>query len=997
MVLLLVPFFRSRAEKPLVVKRFSIEQGLSAPNVKTCLKDRNGFLWLATNDGLNRFDGRHFKVYRNNPADTNSLIGNTIVGLGEDRFGNLWILTTKGLCQYSIAENRFKRFHFPWMSSLKKLYSMEPAFFIDGDQVWFSDYDGINCLHAKRNAVKQYFLEKPYKGRLIKSIGKDARGRMYAGTIEGTFRFDREANVFKRLPLPEPTAAGLSIFNDSRKALWFTRWATGATLFETETGKSTQIGGQETLFQLFEIQPDSFWACGDYTGLLTFSRRDPVLRPLSLVNRETGNREAFSINSIQAFGDGYLWMCSEKGLVQYDFKAKPFSSLSSKMLGFSAPGYFTGVAIDPQDKEKLWVNVWYQNLNVFNLKTNRIDSVFNAKKVASNNLPWVNSYGIYHFENELWFCGFHGIWRKENGSNMFSRLLPASKKVSFLHFPCNKLLRLKNGHFLVVVRGKGLVEFSKDLRFYQETPFQFRDLFDWDLAFNSLLELDNSTYLLSSEKSGLVRFSKTSGLFERISSDRKGKTLLNYMQGMVKDGEGNIWIGSSEGIVTLDKNLQIIHEFSAQNGLPGSLVNHILADKSGNIWIATSGGLALWEPESKTFRNFSSSEGLPDNHPEHLFLLQNGQLVTGHQSGLGFFEAEKFDLKPKPPTVVISDVFLENQQIAFQEKPNLEVSPDIGQIEVWFSALEYGKPEGMQYAYQVEGLHDQWISLGEKHQISFFQLPPGEYTLRVKAISAFGVSSLKPAELVFTILTPYYKTWWFRLLLVGLVVGAVVAFYRYRIRQLLKLEKVRMRISRDLHDDIGSTLSSINMLTRSAKRRFEEKDSHRLSENLNKIGERTQEILENMSDIIWSVKPENDSLDRVASRMREFAAGILEAKKINFIIRFDPDLEKFNLPLEVKNNMFMIFKEAVNNMAKYSQCTLAEIEMKVEGRKLMLKISDNGIGFDLLNKAEGARSGNASGGNGLRNMHQRAVEVGGNFEMVSKPGQGTQVLVEMPM
>jgi len=821
---------------------------------------------------------------------------------------------------------------------------------------------------------------------------------MYAGTIEGTFRFDYKTNIFKRLPLPEPNASGLSIFNDSRKDFWFTRWATGATRFDTETGKSTQIGGKETLFQLFEIQPDSFWACGDYTGLLAFSRRDPVLRRLSLVNQESDNVEAITIFSMQSFGDGYLWMCSEKGLVQYDFKAKPFSSLSSKMLGFSAPGYFTGVAYDPEEKEKLWVNVWYQNLNVINLKTKRIDSVFNTKKVASSHLPWVNSYGIYSIENELWFCGFHGIWRKENGSKVYSRLLPPSRKESFLHHACNKILQLKNGHFLVVVRGKGLVEFSKDLRFYQEIPFQFKDLFDWDLVFNSILELDNSNYLLSSEKSGLVRFSKISGKFERITTDLKGRSLPNYMHGLAKDQEGNIWIGSSEGIVILNKYFRIIHEYSAQNGLPGSLVSHILADKNGKIWVATSGGLALWEPERKTFRTFSSSEGLPDNQPDHLFLLRNGQLVTSHQGGLGFFEPEKFDLKPKPPKVLISDVYLENKEIAFLDKPDLEVPPEVGQIEVRFSALEYGKPEGMRYAYQVEGLHNQWIDLGEKHQVSFFQLPPGDYTLRVKAISAFGVSSLKPAELAFTILTPYYKSWWFRLLLVGLLVSLIIAFYRYRIQQLLKLEKVRMRISRDLHDDIGSTLSSINMLTRSAKRRFDEKDNHRLSENLNKIGERTQEILENMSDIIWSVKPENDSLDRVASRMREFSSGILEAKKINFKISFDPDLEKINLPLEVKNNLFMIFKEAINNLAKYSQCTWAEIEMKVENRKLILKISDNGIGFDVSGMAEGDKSsGFTSGGNGLRNMRQRAAEAGGILDLVSKPGIGTKIIVEMPL
>lgn len=195
-------------------------------------------------------------------------------------------------------------------------------------------------------------------------------------------------------------------------------------------------------------------------------------------------------------------------------------------------------------------------------------------------------------------------------------------------------------------------------------------------------------------------------------------------------------------------------------------------------------------------------------------------------------------------------------------------------------------------------------------------------------------------------------------------------------------ENVRLRISRDLHDDIGSTLSSINMLSHSAKKRMEEKDDVKLSEALEKIGERTQSTLDNMSDIIWSIKPENDSLTNILSHMRIYAGTVLEAKKINYTTDFPPDNDQFHLPPDLKNNLYLIFKEAVNNLAKYSRCSKASIELKIQGKKIRMTIEDNGEGFD---------PSNASKGNGLNNMKRRAEESGAVLNITSETGKGTRV------
>jgi len=201
--------------------------------------------------------------------------------------------------------------------------------------------------------------------------------------------------------------------------------------------------------------------------------------------------------------------------------------------------------------------------------------------------------------------------------------------------------------------------------------------------------------------------------------------------------------------------------------------------------------------------------------------------------------------------------------------------------------------------------------------------------------------------------------------------------------RLREQENIRLRVSRDLHDDIGSTLSSINMLSSTAKRRLEEKDEKKLFESLEKIGERTQYTLDNMSDIIWSIKPGNDSLSDVLSRMREYAGTVFEANEIKYSIDFPADNESIHLPLTLRNNLFLIFKEAVNNLAKYSHCTKAAISLSILQNKIKMTIDDNGVGF-----GPGTYQ---SRGNGLINMKRRAEESGAILDIISSEGKGTSI------
>jgi signal transduction histidine kinase len=230
------------------------------------------------------------------------------------------------------------------------------------------------------------------------------------------------------------------------------------------------------------------------------------------------------------------------------------------------------------------------------------------------------------------------------------------------------------------------------------------------------------------------------------------------------------------------------------------------------------------------------------------------------------------------------------------------------------------------------------------------------------------------------------QRWYLIGVIILIIALAAVLFNRFRLQQrnrrILEMERIRSRISRDLHDDIGSTLSSINMLTHAAKKRLGENELDNTSETLDKIQERTSRMLDNMSDIVWNIKPENDALGEILGRMREYASTTLEAKGIDFTIGFPGNEVAMELPLEVKNNMYTVFKEAINNLAKHAGATKAEITLSIEKDRLLLVVKDNGTGFDV------ERNGS---GNGLHNMIRRSEDVGAMLKVDPRPGMGTTI------
>jgi signal transduction histidine kinase len=327
---------------------------------------------------------------------------------------------------------------------------------------------------------------------------------------------------------------------------------------------------------------------------------------------------------------------------------------------------------------------------------------------------------------------------------------------------------------------------------------------------------------------------------------------------------------------------------------------------------------------------------------------------------------------------------------ALGERRVLRLAPQDYSFTLEFAALNFRDPDKNRYAYRLDGFDSRWMTTGSRPEATYVNLDPGTYTFRVRAANNDGVWNRTGATLRVVVAPAWYQTWWFRSLVGLALAGLLYLAYRVRVRQLLALAEVRQSIARDLHDDMGSTLSSIAMLSQLARTHFSTPHPERAAALVARIGDSAHRTLDAMDDIVWSITPAHDSLDKVIARMRGFASEVLEAQDIDLAFRVGPGVAGLKLPMRTRREFYLLFKEAINNLAKYARCQNATIALTHTGAELVLTVQDDGVGFDPATPALG-------GGNGLANMRARAEAMRGSFSLTSVPGQGTALRLGVPV
>ena len=370
------------------------------------------------------------------------------------------------------------------------------------------------------------------------------------------------------------------------------------------------------------------------------------------------------------------------------------------------------------------------------------------------------------------------------------------------------------------------------------------------------------------------------------------------------------------------------------------------------------------------------------------FRSRNDILFLGGTNGINYFIPEK--IRPLNPLlrVSIQKIRVNDNDSGYHTASPFTLQHNQQSMEVSFAAPYYFNSNKVRFRYRLEGYDQAWKDIGGNTSVLFTSLPAGSFTFHVAA-SIDGMNWYESAEKIhFAIRLPFWKTGWFMTGILFICIAVIYLVYRYQLSKRLEVERLRFRISRDLHDDIGSTLSSINILAKSTLANAHETANNDHEVLLQKIQYRSQKMLDAMDDLIWNTKPGHESLESLTIRMREYGSEVLEAAGICLTLVAPESLNRIKLSMDTRKNLYLIFKEAVNNLAKYSNSSEAVVHFKRDKNFLEMQISDRGIGF-----TESA----AGKGNGLENMRSRAKDMHAQLDILSSNGSGTTIRLRMPL
>jgi hypothetical protein len=736
--------------------------------------------------------------------------------------------------------------------------------------------------------------------------------------------------------------------------------------------------------------------------------------------------------TILALQDDQLWLgtkyslSSLDGLLRFDLRKREFinkyvndpanaGSISNNTIG---EGF-----IDAQND--LWVHAWAKSIDYASLDQNKfIPYLSNLQNEARGKDNFIRSI-VQDSSGNIWISTLTG---KIYELNKQKQIVAAySKDADGRSFNGINQLFMENNHQLFVAAASGLYAFDPGKKnffsvlqqySFQKLPGNIFLLKDGSMVcfaddFNTFKLIPHENFFVPE----LVAIKHCSGGRNAMFQDKHGKiyitdpglslNIYNSIDDSVPVHTLNIhaetkcfyetdtilWIATTQGLIKLHKNDLSYSMITTSEGLPNNFVYAVLPDKQGDLWLSTNNGLCRFDPQKFSFKNYSVKDGLQsDEFNTNAYLLcPDGEMWFGGINGFNAFYPEQIKDDSTLPRVQITGMEVNDEpyhdSLYIGERTSLSLPYRERTVSFNFTGIEYADADRVKLEYKMDGIDPKWLETKNPGFARYANLSPGKYVFMVRASNSDDILNPVYKTLQLVIATPFFMTSWFYLLAAIAFAAIVIALYRYRIFQIVKLQSVRNRIARDLHDDVGSALGSISYFSQLAKRMDTTNDVelHRLLERIEQLSRKT---VENMSDIVWAVNPQNDSVAKLVLRMKNFAGEMLHAKNIAFSFETENLNQQEKLSIEARKNIFLIYKEAIYNIAKYSECTLVNLEITKSDGLLKVMIEDNGKGFDCEHI-------NAYDGNGLINMKKRAEELHGKFSIDSKEGRGTRIMVEV--
>lgn len=947
-------------------KHYTNKQGLSHNTIYCSLQDKRGFLWFGTDEGLNRFDGHTFKVYRHNSLLEASLPCDKIINLFEDSQGKLWICCETTTCYYDYEKDKF----IPLQLNIdNRLFNYSFAIKEDSRQnLWFLHYDGV-IKHSPGTKESVFYPREKYfrpmditfseKGEALFADPHNLFLHQYdtdqftSYTIISASEKESQAEISCICSLP-----GNEVLIGSNKV--------GVKLFNQTSGKLEIIIPDIHVRMIYPSNENEYWIASE-SGIFIYNR---ITRLVINLRKSLTNEYAIADNAVYSLlkdKEGGIWVGSFFGGISY--LPKEYTRFKNYVGGKTHPGMLGNAVreICPDQYGNLWLGTEDNGINKYNLQTGEMTN-FSGNN-AQHPLSATNIHGLLAYKNELWIGTFNkGIDILDISSGKIIRRYTRENTNNTLH---NDFILC----FYPTKEGDMLIGTASGVVIYDHKKETFSS---WQNIYSSTRQIyeDQSGLIWVVTTDGLYRYSPENKEVIRYTNNPNNTASLNSNNttSVFEDSAKRIWITTVNGFCLFDKHTNTFSRITTENGLPSNIVYRILEDKAKNFWISTANGLVRFNPETSAIRIFTHTDGLHEtqfNFSSSYKSLQ-GTMYMGTINGLVSFTPEEFQNDAFSPPIYITDIRLpqkENEKrMPVINNPvetinNIRLPYNLSTFSIAYTALSFTSPEAIQYAYMLEGSDRNWIQMNHNREVTFANLSPGKYKFKVKSTNSSGIWQENEKVLNIVITPPFWATGWaytIYLLLTGILVYLLYAYKK------AKLEE-KHRISREIFE------SKKEKELYNAKIQFFTFITHEIRTPLTLIKAPLEKILKS-GDGNASTRENLNLIEKNTGRLLELSNQLLDFRKaeskgfkLNFVKTdinrlLETIVQLFQSTLSAKNKVFTLLlpdqhligytdREAfakiignlLTNAIKYSDCNIilqAEIAVKDDSSFSISVIND---------------------------------------------------------
>lgn len=976
------------------IQHLTVKDGLSQSSPYHMLTDSRGFLWLGTQDGVNRYDGHRFRIYKPDVRNAHSLRGVNIAGIVEDKQGNIWVGTEEGLNRYDRASDRFslirtssrKRrtspFHATdqeiWFSSegeglmvynfkTRKLRCLGKYAHINRDfdfvdwttctpagDIWMLYPKGVVRFSIREKTYHPYFTDTPLneygEPRNVYSLVVDQDNIAWLGTDRGLVRFDhqqKQHQVFEWTTGSRPLDLVYSLADDGKGQIWLGTRRNGLWIFDKRMHTCKEVHYRDNSpesfdnYEFYRIYADKsgiVWANADPDGLMKIIPDASMFGYFGQANplHPERNLSDLSIRSIAEDGRGRIWVGTEGGLDIFD-----------RDKGIVQERYFTND----------------NNILKYILRD-------------SKQRMWVGTYG--------------GIMLFQEATRTFRTFRYDVDPATRLY--TRNILELPD-HTLLIGTASGMWLFNPEQHSFTRVPYHANQN-----IYATFLDSQGTLWLGS--------------YFDRLYGYRlEGRQWRKIFEGL-KDFNINairedtarqrLWIATEKGLLAFNPKTGTYRLYDEKDGLANSYMYGVIATPDGSVFTSTNHGISSLNSTTGHVRNFDLSDGLQgyEFNGNAFFQSTSGECFFGGVKGLNYFFPRQFPALSYQPRIHFFN-FKTNEE-PYDSSRNVDEMSAItlprnqNTFSLEFASIDFYSNGKNTYKYLLEGQDQSWVQAGDRTYVRYANLEPGTYAFKVKSANRDGVWNEQERALSLTITPPFWRTWWFSALYLILISAGAFAVAQGRLKRIGRQQKQRLKIAldaqeqerrniaQDLHDEVGSRLATLKLYVSSLTRYMKESaDAERLK---NEVMDIIQISLVDIRRLLRELSPRTLEQYGYAAAVEELVNRINAANQIH--VTFECRKLSAQLSETVETGLYRITQELLNNTLKHANATEITISVVPSGKSISFFYSDNGRGFDYTQAKKGL---------GIGNICSRVAVLEGQMKWFTKPGHGLEVTIEIPV